>query len=34
MHWWIGWCLGVLLCLATLGEADERRDSPFGTEEH
>lgn len=33
-HWWIGWCLGVLLCLATLGEADERRDSLFGIEEH
>jgi hypothetical protein len=34
MRGFTGICLGVLLCLATVGFADERRGSPFGTDEH
>jgi hypothetical protein len=32
MRWWIGLCLGMLLCLVSLGYADDRRDSPFSDE--
>ena len=32
MHWWIGVCLGLLLCLVTVGYADDRRGSPFDNE--
>jgi hypothetical protein len=34
MRWWIGLCLGVLLCTATIGYTDDRRGSPFPTDEH
>jgi hypothetical protein len=34
MRWWMGLCLGVLLCLATLGYADGRRGFPFPADEH
>jgi hypothetical protein len=33
MRWLLGLCLGMLLCTASLGAADDRRFSPFG-EEH
>lgn len=32
MRWWNGLCLGLLLCLTTVGPANDRRDSPFGDE--
>jgi hypothetical protein len=34
MHWWMGLCLGLLLSLATVGYADDRRGSPFPSDEH
>jgi hypothetical protein len=34
MRWWIGVCLGLLLCTATVGYADDRRGSPFPADEH
>jgi hypothetical protein len=34
MRWWIGFCLGALLCTASLGYPDERRGSPFNTTDH
>jgi hypothetical protein len=34
MRWWIGVCLGMLLCLATVGAADERRGWPFRWNDH
>jgi hypothetical protein len=30
MRWWMGMCLGLLLSLAPVGSADDRRGSPFG----
>jgi hypothetical protein len=33
-HWWIGLCLGLLLCTATLSSPDDRRGSPFPSDEH
>jgi hypothetical protein len=32
MRWWIGLCLGMLLSLATVSYADDRRGSPFDKE--
>jgi hypothetical protein len=32
MHMWIGLSLGVLLCMAPVSYADDRRDSPFDNE--
>jgi hypothetical protein len=32
MRWWIGLCLGLLLCTVSLGYPDDRRDSPFDNE--
>jgi hypothetical protein len=32
MRWWIGFCLGVLLCTGTIGFANDRHGSPFGHE--
>ena len=32
MRWRMGWCLGVLLCLATVSDADDRKGSPFDNE--
>jgi hypothetical protein len=32
MRWWIGLCLGVLLSLATVGYADDRKGSLFDNE--
>jgi hypothetical protein len=34
MRWWMGLCLGVLLCLTTVGYAEDRRGSPFPADEH
>ena len=34
MRWWIGVCLGLLVCTASLGNADERQGSPWSTNEH
>ena len=34
MHWWVGLCLGVLLCTVSKGYTDERRGSPFPADEH
>jgi hypothetical protein len=34
MRWWVGLYLGVLLCLATVGHAADRRGSPFPADEH
>jgi hypothetical protein len=34
MRWWIGVCLGVLLCTVTVGAPDNRRGSPFPPDEH
>ena len=34
MRWWMGLCLGVLLCTASLSYTDERRGSPFDTNDH
>ena len=34
MRWWIGLSLGVLLCTATAGYTDNRRGSPFPSDEH
>jgi hypothetical protein len=34
MRWWMGLCLGLLLCGATVGSADDRRWSPFPDNEH
>jgi hypothetical protein len=34
MRWWLGWCLGVLLCMATVGHADDQRGLPFPADEH
>jgi hypothetical protein len=33
MRWWIGLCLGLVLCLAPVGYADDRRGSPFSSED-
>jgi hypothetical protein len=30
MRWWMGMGLGLLLSLAPVGSADDRRGSPFG----
>ena len=32
MRWWIGLCLGMLLSLAPVSYADDRRGSPFDNE--
>jgi hypothetical protein len=32
MGWWLGCCLSLLLCTATVGVADDRRWSPFDRE--
>ena len=32
MRWWIGLCLGLLLCAATAGYADDRKGSPSDNE--
>ena len=32
MRWWIGLCLGLLLSLAPVSYADDRRGSPFPDE--
>jgi hypothetical protein len=29
MRWWIGLCVGLLLCTVSLSYPDERRGSPF-----
>jgi hypothetical protein len=29
MRWWMGLCLGLLLCVATASYADDRKGSPF-----
>jgi hypothetical protein len=29
-RWWVGLCLGLLVCTATMSVADDRRGSPFG----
>jgi hypothetical protein len=34
MRWWMGWCLGLLLCTVSLGYADDRRGSPFPSDKH
>jgi hypothetical protein len=34
MCWWMGWCPDVLLCLATVGYADDRPGAPFPADEH
>jgi hypothetical protein len=34
MHWWIGLCLGLLLCTVSMSYPDDRRDSPFSSDEH
>ena len=34
MRWWIGLCLGVLLCLVSMGYTADRRGSPFPSDEH
>jgi hypothetical protein len=34
MRWWMGVCFGVLLCLATVSHADDRRKPPWLTDEH
>jgi hypothetical protein len=31
-RWWMGLCVGLLLCLATVSSADDRRGSPFNDE--
>jgi hypothetical protein len=33
-RWWMGLCLGVLLCLVSPGYTDDRRGSPFPADEH
>jgi hypothetical protein len=32
MRWWIGLCVGLLLCTASLSSPDDRRGSPFPSE--
>jgi hypothetical protein len=32
MRWWIGLCLGLVLCTARLSYPDDRRGSPFPDE--
>lgn len=32
-RWWMGLCLGLVLCLATAGYTDDRRGSPFPSDE-
>jgi hypothetical protein len=34
MRWWIGLSLAVLLSTVSLSYADDRRGSPFPTDEH
>ena len=34
MRWWIGVCLGLVFCTAGLSYPDDRRGSPFPTDEH
>jgi hypothetical protein len=34
MRWWIGLCLGLVLCTASLSYPDDRRGSPFPEDEH
>jgi hypothetical protein len=34
MHWWIGLCLCVLLSTVSIGSAEDRRGSPFPSDEH
>jgi hypothetical protein len=34
IRWWSGCGLALLLCLTTVGSADERRDSPFRWNDH
>jgi hypothetical protein len=33
-QWWLGCSLGVLMCTASLGYTDDRRDFPFSSDEH
>ena len=34
MCWLLGLCLSILLCTTGLGYSDDRRGSPFSTDEH
>ncbi len=34
MRWWIGVCLGLVLCTVSPSSADGRRGSPFPPDEH
>jgi hypothetical protein len=34
MRWWIGLCLGLMLCTVSLSYPDDRRGSPFPADEH
>jgi hypothetical protein len=33
MRWWIGLCVGLVLCTASLSYPDNRRGSPFLSDE-
>jgi len=34
MRWWMGVCLGLVLCTVSVGYPDDRRWSPFPPDEH
>jgi hypothetical protein len=34
MRWWMGWCLGLVLCTVSMSYPDDRRGSPFPPDEH